>query len=30
VKVAIDNPQGHLKPGMPVDVKIKWRDVAAW
>jgi len=30
VKVAIDNPQGHLKPGMPVDVKIKWQDEAAW
>ncbi|HLB15957.1 MAG TPA: efflux RND transporter periplasmic adaptor subunit [Burkholderiales bacterium] len=30
VKVAIENPQGHLKPGMPVDVKIKWQDEAAW
>lgn len=30
VKVAIDNPQGYLKPGMAVDVKIKWNDDAAW
>jgi len=30
VKVAIDNPQGHLKPGMPVDVQIKWQEDAAW
>jgi len=30
VKVAIDNPQGHLKPGMPVDVQIKWKEEAAW
>ena len=30
VKVAIDNPQGYLKPGMPVDVKIKWKDEAQW
>jgi HlyD family secretion protein len=30
VKVAIDNPEGHLKPGMPVDVKIKWKEDAAW
>jgi HlyD family secretion protein len=28
VKVAIDNPEGHLKPGMPVDVKIRWKDEA--
>ncbi len=25
VKIRIDNPQGYLKPGMPVDVKIRWR-----
>ncbi|HSD53983.1 MAG TPA: HlyD family efflux transporter periplasmic adaptor subunit [Burkholderiales bacterium] len=30
VKVAIDNPAGELKPGMPVDVQIKWKDAAAW
>jgi HlyD family secretion protein len=30
VKVAIDNPEGYLKPGMPVDVKIKWQDDARW
>ena len=30
VKVRIDNPEGHLKPGMPADVRIKWRDDAPW
>lgn len=30
VKVAIENPQGHLKPGMPVDVQIRWQEDAAW
>jgi len=30
VKVAIDNPRGHLKPGMPVDVDIKWKEDAGW
>lgn len=30
VKVAIDNPEGYLKPGMSVDVKVKWKDDAAW
>jgi HlyD family secretion protein len=30
VKVSIDNPQGHLKPGMPVDVQIKWKEDATW
>jgi HlyD family secretion protein len=30
VKVKIENPQGYLKPGMPVDVKIKWRDDVPW
>lgn len=30
VKVRIDNPEGYLKPGMPVDVRIKWQDDARW
>lgn len=30
VKVKIENPQGYLKPGMPVDVKIKWREDVPW
>ncbi|MEW6143524.1 MAG: efflux RND transporter periplasmic adaptor subunit [Thermodesulfobacteriota bacterium] len=30
VKVQIENPQGYLKPGMPVDVKIKWDEDAPW
>jgi HlyD family secretion protein len=30
VKVKIDNPEGFLKPGMPVDAKIKWQDQASW
>jgi HlyD family secretion protein len=30
VKVRIDSPEGFLKPGMPVDVKIKWQDGASW
>jgi len=30
VKVKVENSQGYLKPGMPVDVKIKWRDDASW
>ena len=30
VKVKIDNSNGYLKPGMPSDVKIKWREEAAW
>lgn len=30
VKVRIDNPEGYLKPGMPVDVKIKWKDDVQW
>ncbi|HEY3328010.1 MAG TPA: efflux RND transporter periplasmic adaptor subunit [Novimethylophilus sp.] len=30
VKVKIDNPEGYLKPGMPVDVTIKWRENMAW
>lgn len=30
VKVGIKNPEGYLKPGMPVDVKIKWKEDAKW
>ncbi len=30
VKVQIENPRGLLKPGMPADVRIRWRDEAAW
>lgn len=30
VKVQIENPEGRLKPGMPADVRIKWRDDVAW
>ncbi len=30
VKVGIRNPEGYLKPGMPVDVKIRWRENVAW
>jgi HlyD family secretion protein len=30
VKVRIDNPEGYLKPGMPVDVRIKWQDDVPW
>ena len=30
VKVAIDNSEGYLKPGMGVDVRIKWKDDAGW
>lgn len=30
VKVGIRNPEGYLKPGMPVDVKIKWMENASW
>lgn len=30
VKVGISNPEGYLKPGMPVDVKIKWMEDAVW
>lgn len=30
VRVRIDNPEGYLKPGMPVDVKIRWKDDARW
>jgi len=30
VKVGIKNPSGFLKPGMPVDVDIKWKEDASW
>jgi HlyD family secretion protein len=30
VKLAIENPQGILKPGMPVDARIRWSPQAAW
>ncbi len=30
VKVKIDNPAGYLKPGMPVDAQIKWKDDVQW
>ena len=30
VKVGIENPRGYLKPGMPVDVDIKWKEDASW
>lgn len=30
VKLAIRNPEGILKPGMPVDARIRWNPVALW
>jgi HlyD family secretion protein len=30
VKLAIQNPQGMLKPGMPIDARIRWDPEAAW
>lgn len=30
VEVSVDNPDGVLKPGMPADVVIKWKDEAPW
>lgn len=30
IKVKIENPKGYLKPGMPVDVMIKWDEDAKW
>lgn len=30
VKAGIKNPEGYLKPGMPVDVKIRWKEDAQW
>jgi HlyD family secretion protein len=30
VKLALLNPQGILKPGMPVDARIRWEPQAPW
>ncbi|MCS7163496.1 MAG: efflux RND transporter periplasmic adaptor subunit [Thermodesulfovibrio sp.] len=30
VEVSVDNPEGLLKPGMPADVVIKWKEDAPW
>jgi len=30
VKVMIENPEGYLKPGMPVDVRIRWKEDVPW
>lgn len=30
VEVSVDNPEGLLKPGMPADVVIKWKETAEW
>lgn len=30
VEVSVENPEGLLKPGMPADVVIKWKDNAPW
>lgn len=30
IKLAIQNPEGILKPGMPVDARIRWRTDASW
>jgi len=30
VEVSVENPEGLLKPGMPADVVIKWKDNAQW
>ncbi|GAB5045996.1 hypothetical protein TdN_03880 [Thermodesulfovibrio sp. TK110] len=30
VEVSVDNPEGLLKPGMPADVVIKWKDDVPW
>lgn len=30
IKLAIDNPEGLLKPGMPVDARIRWNPLALW
>ncbi len=30
VEVSVDNSEGLLKPGMPADVVIKWKDDAPW
>lgn len=30
VEVSVENPEGLLKPSMPADVVIKWKDDAPW
>ncbi|NIT14269.1 MAG: HlyD family efflux transporter periplasmic adaptor subunit [Candidatus Dadabacteria bacterium] len=30
VKITIKNPEGFLKPGMPVDANIRWKQDAQW
>ncbi len=30
VEVSVENPEGLLKPGMPADVVIKWKESAPW
>ncbi|MCR4286637.1 MAG: efflux RND transporter periplasmic adaptor subunit [Deltaproteobacteria bacterium] len=30
VKAGIENPEGYLKPGMPVDVRIRWKEDVPW
>jgi HlyD family secretion protein len=30
VTLAVDNPRGELKPGMPADAWVKWDESAAW
>lgn len=30
VEVSVENPEGILKPGMPADVTIKWKNDAPW
>ncbi len=30
VEVSVENPEGILKPGMPADVVIKWKESAPW
>ena len=30
IKIAVDNPEGILKPGMPVDARIRWTPDAPW
>ena len=30
VVLAVDNPEGYLKPGMPADAWVRWRPEASW
>lgn len=30
VVLALDNPEGYLKPGMPADAWVRWKPEAAW